>query len=145
MFSGAGALRLGAQQNTATILGTVTDPTGASIAGAAVEVRNVGTGMVQATATDAAGRYNVPDLPVGDYEVQASKDGFATVVHKGITLTVGSQNVVDFSLAVGQTQQTVTVEGAGYAGGNHQLGGRFPGQPDADARAASERPRILSN
>ena len=43
--------------------------------------------------------------------MQASRDGFATVVHKGITLTVGSQNVVDFSLAVGQTQQTVTVEG----------------------------------
>ena len=53
----------------------------------------------------------MPDVPVGNYEVRASKDGFATLLHKGITLTVGSENLVDFSLAVGQTQQTVTVEG----------------------------------
>jgi hypothetical protein len=51
-------------------------------------------------------------LGVGDYEVQASKAGFATLLHKGITLTVGSQNVVDFSLQIGQQTQTVTVEGA---------------------------------
>src|ERR1700694_662408 len=105
------AVRLAAQGTTATIQGTITDTTGASIPGAAVQVKNVGTGQVQSTQSDAAGRFNVPNLGVGDYEVQASKDGFSTVVHKGITLTVGSQNVVDFSLPVGQTQQTVTVEG----------------------------------
>ena len=107
-----GVVRLKAQGTTATILGTVTDSTGAVIAGANLQVKNVDTAQAQNTQTDAAGRYRVPDLLVGSYEVQATKDGFATVVHRGITLTVGSQNVVDFSLAVGQTQQTVTVEGA---------------------------------
>ena len=101
-----------AQGTTATILGTVSDSSGATIAGASVQVTNVGTGQSQTVVTDTAGRYNVPDLPVGNYEVQASREGFARVIRKGITLTVGSQNVVDFSLAVGQAQQTVTVEGA---------------------------------
>jgi hypothetical protein len=111
-FGGLGLTQLFAQGTTATILGTVTDPTGATIAGASVQVTNVGTGQTQTAVTDTVGRYNVPDLPVGDYEVQASREGFARVIHKGITLTVGSQNVVDFSLAVGQAQQTVTVQGA---------------------------------
>jgi len=92
--------------------GTVTDSTGASIPGANVQVKNVGTGQTTNSQTDAQGRYRIPDIGVGDYEVQASKDGFATLLHKGIGLTVGSQNVVDFSLAIGQQTQTVTVEGA---------------------------------
>ena len=104
--------RLAAQGTTATILGTVTDSTGASIPGANVQVKNVGTGQTTNSQTDAQGRYRIPDIGVGDYEVQASKDGFATLLHKGIGLTVGSQNVVDFSLAIGQQTQTVTVEGA---------------------------------
>lgn len=103
--------RLAAQGTTATILGTVTDTTGAAVPGAAVQVKNVGTGQTQSTQSDAQGRFNVPDLIVGDYEVQAAKAGFATLLHKGITLTVGSQGVVDFALQVGQQTQTVTVEG----------------------------------
>src|SRR5579864_326867 len=105
------APRLAAQGTTATILGTVTDSTGAAIPGAAIQVKNVGTGLTQSTQSDSQGRYRVQDLGVGDYEVQSSKQGFATVLRKGITLTVGSQGVVDFTLGVGQTQQTVTVEG----------------------------------
>jgi len=107
----SGAERLAAQGTTATILGTVTDSTGAAIPDAMVQVKNVGTGQTQSIQSDAQGRFRVPDLIVGDYEVQAAKSGFSTIVHKGITLTVGSQNVVDFALAVGQTQTTVTVEG----------------------------------
>src|SRR5579864_1948454 len=112
LVSGLFAVPLAAQVSSATILGTVNDSSGAAIADASVQVKNVGTGITQTTASNAQGRFTVPDLGIGDYEVQASKDGFSTVVHKGITLTVGSQNVVDFSLPVGQTQQTVTVEGA---------------------------------
>ncbi len=103
--------QLHAQVATATILGTVTDSSGAAIAGANVQVRNTGTGLTQTTVSDAAGRFNVPDLGIGSYEVEASKAGFSTVVHRGITLTVGAQSVVDFSLPVGQQTQTVTVEG----------------------------------
>src|SRR5579883_479045 len=103
--------RLAAQNATGTILGTVTDASGAAIPDAGIQVSNIGTGATQVVAADAQGRFRVPDLIVGEYDVQASKMGFSTVVHKGITLTVGSQNVVDFALPVGQQQQTVTVEG----------------------------------
>src|SRR5713226_6158158 len=81
LLAGFGAVtRLAAQGTTATILGTITDSTGASIPGTSVQVKNVGTGQVQSTQSDAAGRFNVPDVGVGNYEVQASKDGFSTVV-----------------------------------------------------------------
>ncbi|PWT97374.1 MAG: hypothetical protein C5B51_31425 [Terriglobia bacterium] len=107
----AGISRLAAQGATGSITGTVTDSTGAAIAEGAIQVRNVGTGITQAVSTDGQGRYRVPDLVIGEYEVQSAKPGFQTVVHKGITLTVGSQPVVDFTLPVGQAQQTVTVQG----------------------------------
>ena len=105
------SMPLAAQVSSATIVGTVTDASGAAIADATVQVKNVGTGITQTTASNAQGRFTVADLGIGDYEVQASKTGFSTVVHRGITLTVGSQSVVDFSLPVGQQTQTVTVEG----------------------------------
>ena len=105
------APRLSGQGATATILGTVADASGAAIPEAMVLVRNTGTGATQSIATDGQGRFRAPDLSVGDYEVQAAKMGFATTVHKGISLTVGAQTVVDFALSPGQQQQTVTVEG----------------------------------
>jgi Carboxypeptidase regulatory-like domain len=104
-------VRLAAQQTTGTIQGTVSDSTGGVIPAASVQVKNSGTGQTQATESDAQGRYRVPDLAVGDYEVQASKTGFTTVIHRGITLSVGGEQVVDFSMSVGQVAQTVTVEG----------------------------------
>jgi len=97
-------------QATASIVGTVTDSSGAAITEASIQVRNVGTGITQATMSDEQGRYRVPDLQIGDYDVQAVKAGFQTVVRRAVTLTVGSQPVVDFALPVGQAQQTVTVE-----------------------------------
>jgi hypothetical protein len=103
--------RLEAQGTTAAIQGTITDISGASVPDAAVQVKNVGTGAAQSTTTDGAGRFRVPDLSVGNYDVQATKMGFSTVVRAGITLTVGAQTVVDFALPVGQQTQTVTVEG----------------------------------
>ena len=112
LFALGGAMsRLSAQGATATILGTVTDTSGSAIPDAAVQVKNVRTGIAQSTVADGQGRFRVPDLAVGDYEVQASKMGFSTGVRTGITLTVGAQSVVDFSLPVGQQTQTVTVQG----------------------------------
>ncbi len=103
--------RLSAQGATsATVLGTVTDSAGAVVPNAPVQVKNVATGQVQHVATDAQGRYTIADLPIGNYEAQATAPGFQTTVRRGITLTVGEQAVVDFSLSVGQSQQTVTVE-----------------------------------
>jgi len=111
VFALAGAICLSAQVTSATIQGVVADMSGAAIADAAVQVRNVGTGITQSAVSNAQGRFILPDLAVGDYELQASKTGFATVVHKGITLTVGAQSVIDFVLPVGQQAQTITVEG----------------------------------
>jgi hypothetical protein len=105
-----GANRLEAQAVTGTISGTVTDASGAVIAGANIEVKNTATGVTQTTISNDQGRYTVPDLNISTYDVQASKQGFETVIHKGVSITVGSQLIVDLSLPVGQTQQTVTVE-----------------------------------
>jgi hypothetical protein len=111
LISAAGMNRLNAQA-TATISGTVTDASGAAIPDAAIQAKNSGTGLTQTATTDAGGRYTIPQLGIGQYDIQASKAGFSTVDRKGVTLTVGAQPIVDFQLAVGQQQQTVTVEGA---------------------------------
>jgi len=95
---------------TSTITGTATDTSGGALAGAKVQVTNTGTSISQSVDTDAQGRYTVAALPVGTYDVQATLAGFQTVVHKGVTLTVGGTVVVDFSLPVGQVTQTVNVE-----------------------------------
>ena len=100
-----------AQVTTATISGTVSDSSGATVPDAMVQVKNTGTGITQSTNTDGQGRFTVPSLLVGVYQVTAAKAGFQTVVRDGVTLTVGGSSVVDFSMPVGQSQQTVTVEG----------------------------------
>jgi len=96
-------------QGTSSISGTVLDPSGASIAGATVTVRNTATGLTRSLKSDAQGRYLVPDLPIGAYEVQGTQVGFQTVVRKDIGLTVGAQPVVDLQLPVGQTEQAINV------------------------------------
>jgi hypothetical protein len=75
-----------AQAVTATSLGSVADTSGAAVPDAQVQVRNTGTGITQSAVTDSAGRYRVTDLGIGDYEVQASKQGIQTVMRKGVTL-----------------------------------------------------------
>src|SRR5690242_9680757 len=94
----------------ASVLGTVTDSAGAVVPGASVQVKNIATGRVQEVPTDEQGRYTIADLSIGEYEAQASLAGFQTTVRRGITLTVGAQVIVDFSLSVGRTQESVTVE-----------------------------------
>ena len=105
-----GVNRLAAQVETATISGTATDSSGAALVGAIVQTKNVGTNVTQSTVSDAAGRYRIANLPIGSYEIRTSLTGFQTVVHKGITLTVGANLIVDFLLPVGQVTQTVNVE-----------------------------------
>ena len=104
-------VRMNAQTTEASIVGTVTDTSGAAIPDAAIRTTNMGTGAVQNAVSDSQGRFRVQLLPVGQYEVQTEKPGFQTIVRKGVTLSVGSDAVVDFSLPVGQVTQTVTVQG----------------------------------
>jgi len=103
--------RLDGQAATATITGTVTDSSGAVIPGATVNAKNNGTGVTRSTVSDAQGRYILADLAIGEYDVEATRMGFQSVVKKGVILTVGSQPVADFQLPVGQAEQTVSVEG----------------------------------
>ena len=106
----AGAGRLNAQAATASVSGTITDSSGAAIPAAEIVIKNTGTAAARTVNSDAQGRYLLPDLGIGDYEIQATKVGFQTVVRKGITLDVGRAPVVDFQLPVGRSEQTVNVE-----------------------------------
>ena len=98
------------QAATASLQGNVTDASGAAVPDASVQLKNVNTGATRTVTSNAQGRYNLSELSVGDYEVQASKTGFQTSVRR-VTLNVGAEAVVDVSLQVGQQNQTVTVEG----------------------------------
>jgi carboxypeptidase family protein len=103
--------RLAAQGTIGSILGTATDSTGSVIPGATVTARNIGTGAIQLTTTDTQGRYRIPALPVGDYEVRTELMGFQTVVRTGIRLSAGADVVVDIRLPIGQISELLTVTG----------------------------------
>ena len=65
-------------QESATILGTVKDPSGSAVPEATVTARNIGTAEVRTTVTEADGNYRIPALPIGNYEVRIEKAGFTT-------------------------------------------------------------------
>jgi hypothetical protein len=104
-------IRFGMAQTTGTISGFVKDTSGAVVPGAMVAAKNVETGISRSAITDEQGRYQFPNLSVGEYEVQVSLSGFQTDVRRGVELTVGRQAVVNFALQVGQIAQTVEVTG----------------------------------
>jgi hypothetical protein len=94
-----------------TILGTVTDSSGAAVAGATVTIKNVDTGLVRTTVSTADGTYSVPELPIGTYTVTIDKSGFQTAVTTGVAVDVSSERRVDSALKPGQMSQTVEVSG----------------------------------
>lgn len=96
-------------QVSANLSGRVTDPAGAAVPGASVTANNLDTGNSRTTLTNQAGEYQLFELPVGRYEVRASKDGFAEKVRTGILLVVGQDATADLSLQVGEVKQQVTV------------------------------------
>jgi hypothetical protein len=98
-----------AQVTGGTILGTVTDSTGAAIPNVDVTIINTATNVVTNLTTNDAGLFSAPNLLPGPYQVTVKVTGFATSVVKGIDLTVGSQHEVNVSLKVGDTSQQVEV------------------------------------
>jgi hypothetical protein len=98
-----------AQVAGATISGTVTDASGAVVAGVQVSVRDTSTGIARTVTTDASGFYTAPNLQPGNYDVSATASGFSTVVQSGVTLTVGAQQVLNLKMTVGQVTETVQV------------------------------------
>src|SRR5579864_3871408 len=103
------AVSLSAQTFRGTILGTVTDPSGAVVSGAKVMVKNTGTGLERATETSGDGSYSLPELPIGTYNVTVTQAGFETFVATGVTVDVASERRVDASLKTGEVATKVEV------------------------------------
>ena len=103
------AVSLSAQTFRGTILGTVTDPSGAVVSGAKVMVKNTGTGLERTTTTSDDGSYSLPELPIGAYDVTVSQSGFQTFVAKGVTVDVATERRVDASLKTGEITTKVEV------------------------------------
>ena len=98
-----------AQVAGATLTGTVKDASGGIIPTAQVAIRDVATAVTRTVSSGGAGLYTAPNLLPGTYEVRVTASGFSTAVQKGVTLTVGAQQVLDFTMQVGQMTQTVEV------------------------------------
>ena len=115
LFVGLCAAVGSAQTFRGAILGTVTDASGGSVAGAQVTIRNVDTGIVRTTVTSADGSYNVPELPIGTYSVNISKENFETSITNAVKVDVAAEVRVDTVLKPGAVSQSVTVSGAALA------------------------------
>ncbi len=96
----------------ATIVGTVTDPSGSVIANAKIMAKNLETGLLHTITTNEAGQYVLPDIHIGHYDVKAEATGFKAAEQKGILLQVGDRARVDFQMQVGPASETITVEAA---------------------------------
>jgi hypothetical protein len=94
---------------TASISGTVTDPSGAVVAGANVTATNVDTGVATALTTNAQGFYSFQSLPLGNYTISVQQSGFKGYAQTGVVLDVNSALVIDVKLAVGATTEKVEV------------------------------------
>jgi hypothetical protein len=97
------------QTALATVTGTITDASGAVIANAPVELRNLETGQIYTAASSSTGNYSVTQLPVGDYDLTISSPGFKTFLHTKFHLAAAQTMREDVTLEVGQTTESVTV------------------------------------
>jgi hypothetical protein len=105
------AVSLSAQTFRGTILGTVTDPSGAVLPGAKVTVKNVATGLERTTETSADGSYALPELQIGTYMVTVTLAGFQTAVTTGVVVDVATERRVDAAMKTGQVSTRVEVQG----------------------------------
>ncbi len=99
-----------ASAQEATIVGTVTDPSGASVTGVPVIITNTETGLVRHITTENNGQYAVPDLHIGHYAVRVEAPGFKAAEKNDIVLQVGDRLRIDFTLELGSTQESIKVE-----------------------------------
>jgi Carboxypeptidase regulatory-like domain/TonB dependent receptor len=89
--------------------GTITDPSGKSIAGAAITIQNVSTGLTWKLISSTTGLYSAHGLPVGNYSVTVNAAGFASAKGENVEIQEGSERVFDIQLSIGESSQTVTV------------------------------------
>ena len=97
------------QSNQGSITGTVTDPTGAVIPNANISAKNKATGVTAQTVSTSAGSYNLPQLPIGTYDVTVASPGFQSAVRADVTVEINSAAVLNVQLKTGEATQTVTV------------------------------------
>src|SRR5215471_3231974 len=109
------AMVLSAQTTSTSILGTVTDPSGAAVANATVSALNVKTGIETKTVSTASGDYTIPLLDVGEYDVTVLSPGFKPETRKGVRLQVNEKVRADFQLQVGAQTERVTVSAEAVA------------------------------
>ena len=93
----------------ATVTGTITDTTGAVIAGAPIELKNLENGQVYTAASSTTGNFNVSQLPIGDYDLTVTSSGFKTYSHKQFHLSAGQIMREDILLEIGKASESVTV------------------------------------
>jgi hypothetical protein len=97
---------------TGKIVGTVADNTGAAVPDATVSVINEGTNETRTATTGDSGEFSFPVLPVGNYTVRVTKNGFRTFEQRGVILQVDQSVTVPIALVVGAVGETVEVNGA---------------------------------
>jgi hypothetical protein len=98
------------QAVTAKVTGTVTDPSGAAVQSARVELRNTDTNVLRTTTTDAIGNYEFPFVPTGPYTLLVEASGFQKASVSRFQLSVDQVARLDVKLTLGQTAETITVE-----------------------------------
>ena len=103
--------RAGAQLYTASVTGTVTDPSGAVIVAAQVTLVDMEKGYTYTATTNSEGRYLFRQVPPGTYQISVEKEGFQTERKDGIKLDVNLNATVDFSLRIGKATEIVEVQG----------------------------------
>jgi len=99
------------QEVTASIIGTITDPSGAALPGATVTATSQERGQTHTTLTNDSGLYRIAQLPVGSYTVKVEKGGFAVASYPAFVLTLNQVARVDVAMKVGQASETVEVTG----------------------------------
>jgi len=93
-----------------TIVGTVTDPSGAAVPNVTVTITQVATGRVNTFTTNDTGQFAAPSLPIGNYDLKVSASGFKMEERKGIVLNVSDRIRIDFQMKLGTASETVSVE-----------------------------------
>src|SRR5260370_32455617 len=103
---------LRAQEAGGTIVGTVTDPSGAAVSSANVSIKNIATGVERSVPTNDDGLYVAPNLVPGSYAIQVTATGFSSTFVSEVVLTVGERREINVTLKIGQASDKVTVEGS---------------------------------
>jgi hypothetical protein len=104
-----------AQTTSTEILGTVTDPSGASVPGAKVTLKRTSTGTTRQAVTNSEGNYSFPLIDVGEYTIKVAAQGFKTEEQKNIIVQLQQKARIDFAMQVGQPNEVVEVSATGIA------------------------------